>query len=176
MSIRLLAPTRRQKVAVAVMLAVLISISHFPLILGYLISKGLVEHPEIRANLPVQVGLRDDWYALASTDSLLGWLLAGKTTSPSVVYQRRSWLLPLNSSRIIVSRFSLPTDAKAESIAQEIKRFSWGEAYLVKPSITGTYDFRILVERNFGVGILYYKEQDLAAITSLTSRRTQSPK
>lgn len=147
-------------------------IGYFPLMAYWAYRVGIWGGPS-QDFLPVVLVENKDWFPFVASDSSAGRLLLGRRNiPPSMVYVRVNYVTPWISNRVMVSNFRLASDGETvSSIFSGRLKLPWGTVDLVKPEVSAAGKYRLALERELGIGLLYENPNDLLAFQSAILKR-----
>lgn len=122
--------------------------------------------------LGVQVKVRNGWYPVASSDSLLGKAAFPPAGPPLVAFHRPSLIWPWTAETFALMSYRKPVDAAA---VESTKEMPWGRAMLIKANPVANPAQRLFAVPDLGVGVLLENPNVLDDIVAL-ARVQGSPK
>lgn len=122
--------------------------------------------------LGVQVKVRNGWYPVASTDSLLGRATFPPAGPPLVAFHRPSLIWPWTAETFALMSYRKPVDA---AVVESTKETPWGRTMLIKAYPAAGSAQRLVVVPGLEVGILLENPSVLDDI-EMIARVSGSPK
>lgn len=122
--------------------------------------------------LGVQVKIRNGWYPVASTDSLLGRAAFPPAGPPLVAFHRPSLVWPWTAETFALMSYRKPVDA---AVVESTKETPWGRTMLIKGNPAVGSAQRLFVVPGLEVGILLENPSVLDDI-EMIARVSGSPK
>ena len=121
--------------------------------------------------LGVRLIVGNDWYPVASTDSLLGRLLLSQGGNHVVLYHRYSSIQPWKQEMFAVMAYSTLVDS---SLVEATKETPWGRVLLIKALDSADPSTRLYAAPDFGIGFLVGNFGVLSDIQSVIKVRPTS--
>lgn len=140
-----------RKYWVAILLATIIPIYFLPCLM-YASNKLGLDVVNTKETLGVTIKFNNNWYPLASNDTLFGKLITSSGVPPTVIYCENSWINPWGCDQVWVSRYGVKNDMIQSSMFATVQQYPWGTVGVVKDEVTKTPSRKLGLVQGVGIG------------------------